>query len=223
MTILINIDTGQCRICLEEDILTNLIYPCKCNGHIKYVHRECLNKWRYLNNKYRDKCDICNHFFLKKGVPIERNRFFKSINNHFLTIILLIICILSLYTCFIYAIDVHKKLAYLTNLYGDNLQITRIYFLINYCLWILIMKCFIISELKRMDLKMLKKYILYPSNKIYIFICSGIIIHYTIGWTYTNIISDVLYGLFIEFSIIYRHTYIVNMINDEMDEIDNYK
>ena len=217
MTTIININREQCRICLEDDIITNLIYPCKCNGHIKYVHRECLNKWR------RDKCEICNHFFLKKGVPIERNRLFKSINNHFLTFILLILFILSLYTCFIYAIDVHKKLAYLTNLYNDNLQIPRIYFLINYSLWILIMKCFIISELRRMDFKILKKYILYPCNKIYIFICSGIIIHYTIGWYYTNIISDVLYGLFIEFSILYRHTYIINCINDEMDEIDNYK
>jgi hypothetical protein len=219
----LSIDMHQCRICLQEDNIDNLIYPCKCNGYSKYIHRECLNKWRNMYPDKNDKCDICNYFFMKKGIQLERNRFFKSINNHFLTIILLLIFVLSLYTCFIYAIDVDKKLAYLTNLYGNNLQILRIYFIINYSVWILIMKFFIISELKRMNFKMLKRYILYPCNKIYIFIYSGIILHYTIGWNYTNIISDVIYGLFIEFSIIYRHTYIINCINEEMDEIDNYK
>jgi len=40
----------QCKICLggeeEEDELGRLISPCKCKGTIKYVHLECLNRWR---------------------------------------------------------------------------------------------------------------------------------------------------------------------------------
>ncbi len=223
----LNIDMKQCRICLQEDNIDNLIYPCKCNGYIKYVHSICLNKWRQMNDsptKMReDKCDICSFFFIKKGIPLKRNNFFKLINNHFLTMILLVIFLLTFYSCLIYAIDATKKLAKLINLYGNNLQTTRIYFIINYCVWVLLMKCVMISEFKRMNKMWITKYILYKGNCIYLLFYIAIVLHYTIGWNYTNIVSDILYGLFIELSILQRHIYIINKINEEMDEIINYK
>jgi hypothetical protein len=37
----------QCRICLEEDRPEDMIAPCRCKGTQKYVHRDCLDKWRY--------------------------------------------------------------------------------------------------------------------------------------------------------------------------------
>jgi len=42
-----NNDTYMCRICLDEqDTLDDLISPCRCSGSSKYVHVECLQKWR---------------------------------------------------------------------------------------------------------------------------------------------------------------------------------
>jgi hypothetical protein len=38
----------QCRICLLSDG-DDFIVPCKCKGSMKYVHRECLDKWRAAN------------------------------------------------------------------------------------------------------------------------------------------------------------------------------
>uniref|UniRef100_A0A6C0KFA0 RING-CH-type domain-containing protein n=1 Tax=viral metagenome TaxID=1070528 RepID=A0A6C0KFA0_9ZZZZ len=55
---------GQCRICLDDDDSYNLIIPCKCKGTSIYVHKECLNLWRYAENNQDDsnafnKCGEC--------------------------------------------------------------------------------------------------------------------------------------------------------------------
>ena len=39
----------NCKFCFEEDKRKNLISPCLCSGNIKYVHSECLEKWRNIN------------------------------------------------------------------------------------------------------------------------------------------------------------------------------
>ena len=39
----------ECRICLEEDEIENLISPCLCRGTSKYIHEKCLNEWRILS------------------------------------------------------------------------------------------------------------------------------------------------------------------------------
>lgn len=52
-----------CRICLEEDDVHNLIAPCLCAGTCKFVHRQCLDRWRVaevgLNAFYQ--CPQCAH------------------------------------------------------------------------------------------------------------------------------------------------------------------
>ncbi|ORD99302.1 MARH1 [Hepatospora eriocheir] len=48
-----------CRYCFLDGCEKNpLISPCNCNGSIRYVHRNCLNQWRYF---YKDpsKLNIC--------------------------------------------------------------------------------------------------------------------------------------------------------------------
>lgn len=40
------IEEPSCRICLEEDDEYNFVTPCNCSGTMKYVHKNCLNKWR---------------------------------------------------------------------------------------------------------------------------------------------------------------------------------
>lgn len=48
---------GICRICLEEDQLTNLEQPCGCTGTQLCAHHECIQKW--VNEKGNKKCEIC--------------------------------------------------------------------------------------------------------------------------------------------------------------------
>lgn len=63
-----------CRICHEEDEegdehnkVNNLFSPCLCKGTTKYVHKNCLEKWRKQNKKKRKYnaylcCEICGNF-----------------------------------------------------------------------------------------------------------------------------------------------------------------
>ncbi|CAN6574788.1 unnamed protein product [Malus baccata var. baccata] len=36
---------NECRICQEEDYLHKLEAPCRCNGTLKFAHRDCVQKW----------------------------------------------------------------------------------------------------------------------------------------------------------------------------------
>ncbi|XP_073021852.1 uncharacterized protein [Primulina eburnea] len=49
---------GECRICQEEDSLSNLESPCACNGSLKYAHRKCVQYW--CNEKGDITCEICH-------------------------------------------------------------------------------------------------------------------------------------------------------------------
>ena len=49
------IEDSRCRICYDG---SNLISPCGCNGSMKLIHRECLEKWRFYNNDSMN-CEIC--------------------------------------------------------------------------------------------------------------------------------------------------------------------
>ena len=71
-----------CRICLETDSYNNLIYPCKCSGNSKFVHKNCLNEWRTLsdNNENFYKCEICKYRF-KLSSQQEPNCTYRCINN----------------------------------------------------------------------------------------------------------------------------------------------
>jgi len=56
-----------CRICLSPEQPSNLVSPCNCKGTQKYVHRECLSKWRkrspgnFLSSSY---CPVCKTSFM---------------------------------------------------------------------------------------------------------------------------------------------------------------
>ena len=56
-------DTQECRICFEEDDPSNMIYPCKCNGTIKWVHKTCLDQWVDINPSVNGKCLQCNYTY----------------------------------------------------------------------------------------------------------------------------------------------------------------
>ena len=45
-------EKGEFRICYEDEQENDneLIYPCACDGTQKYVHEECLAKWRKIKS-----------------------------------------------------------------------------------------------------------------------------------------------------------------------------
>mmetsp|Transcript_506 Transcript_506/g.900 ORF Transcript_506/g.900 Transcript_506/m.900 type:complete len:329 (+) Transcript_506:278-1264(+) len=51
----------QCRICLEEGKRADFIAPCSCAGSSKWVHRECLDRWRVIrpDHKAFSRCCEC--------------------------------------------------------------------------------------------------------------------------------------------------------------------
>ncbi len=50
----------SCRICLEDANRDEVIAPCACTGTSKWVHRECLDKWRTTReDKAFSKCTEC--------------------------------------------------------------------------------------------------------------------------------------------------------------------
>ena len=52
----------NCRICLDFEPIDDLIYPCRCRGSAKYIHRECLNAWRNQNrNNSFFQCNECKY------------------------------------------------------------------------------------------------------------------------------------------------------------------
>lgn len=55
------IGMGECRICQEEDTVTNLESPCACSGSLKYAHRKCVQYW--CNEKGDITCEICHQTY----------------------------------------------------------------------------------------------------------------------------------------------------------------
>ncbi|KAK1309450.1 hypothetical protein QJS10_CPA09g01508 [Acorus calamus] len=52
------IQTVECRICQEEDLVKNLEVPCACSGSLKFAHRKCVQRW--CNEKGDIICEICH-------------------------------------------------------------------------------------------------------------------------------------------------------------------
>ena len=62
----------ECRICFEDASLNQVIAPCLCDGTSKYVHLECLNRWRNMNQRAFFQCMECNFGYnLVHDYPLE--------------------------------------------------------------------------------------------------------------------------------------------------------
>ena len=54
--------TDECRFCFDGPDSNNpLVNPCKCIGSMKYVHVQCIKKWRLntTNPEWHYKCQLC--------------------------------------------------------------------------------------------------------------------------------------------------------------------
>jgi len=67
-----------CRICHEGAEGGKLFSPCKCSGSIKYVHVECLEKWRIMSQNPASvvQCDSCKYRY-----NLYRPRFAKILQS----------------------------------------------------------------------------------------------------------------------------------------------
>lgn len=56
-----------CRICLDNQCspTNDFISPCKCSGTLKYVHRNCFDRWSRERSRYDQqfRCEICNTLY----------------------------------------------------------------------------------------------------------------------------------------------------------------
>lgn len=62
---------NQCRFCLENVPVEELISPCKCGGTVRFVHLECLRHWqREVGNSERATiCQVCRGTFSVAPIP----------------------------------------------------------------------------------------------------------------------------------------------------------
>lgn len=73
----------ECRICFEEareeeeeDDGGQLIAPCLCNGTSRYVHRQCLERWRGTGVRAFTHCFECNFkYIIEYAYPLENYTF----------------------------------------------------------------------------------------------------------------------------------------------------
>jgi len=88
---------AQCRICLEDASLNELISPCLCAGTSKYVHRTCLERWRASTPRAFSRCNECNfQYLLRFQHPMESHIFnihtmFNDLGKYMFILMLILI------------------------------------------------------------------------------------------------------------------------------------
>ena len=102
----------ECRICLENDNLDDLISPCRCSGTSKWVHRKCLEEWRNESNNIRAKkyCMECNYKYkVTLNHPLEFYNINCCINRNPLSYILFVFLIAYPISYIFYGFDQYNN------------------------------------------------------------------------------------------------------------------
>ena len=85
----------RCRICYEEDeSLSDFLFPCKCNGSIKWVHEKCIKEWITISGK--NYCPQCKYtYVVKKTCNYPRLSFLsKKRNIRFVSLFIMTLLVL---------------------------------------------------------------------------------------------------------------------------------
>jgi rubrerythrin len=85
----------RCRICYEEDeSISELLFPCRCNGSIKWVHEKCIKEWISISGK--NYCPQCKYTYLvKRTCNYPRLSFLsKERNIRFVSLFIMILLVL---------------------------------------------------------------------------------------------------------------------------------
>lgn len=65
----------ECRICLEESLYNkDFIVPCQCRGSARFIHRDCLDKTRSINEKMFKSCNECGFEYIIEDFPEDKKK-----------------------------------------------------------------------------------------------------------------------------------------------------
>lgn len=122
-----------CRICLESDERINLIAPCSCSGTQKWVHRECLNKWRAMReDRAFSRCTEClTSYILISPKDEKKAKYWGNIRFYcfcFRDIFLALFCILLLTVFFGFLTYEIDRTKYLVSLFSCQKRILLFYY-----------------------------------------------------------------------------------------------
>ena len=218
-------DIFTCRICLDDDILDNLIYPCKCSGYMKYVHPNCLNIWHNTTCNKSYICNICNFSYNIINKPIILNKLstlFKS-SPFIFSFIFLFISLIS--SSIFYGIDNNNSILSLFNITYDNIYTNfRIYYILVFYFFLIILKFFIFKDILNFSKKQFKIYTTCDLFKIIYFInLFTIIIIYSIIFNNLNLAIDILLSTLLLFNSNMFHIKAIEFINSSLKpEVSNY-
>ena len=115
-----------CRICFEKDSLENLIYPCKCSGNSKYIHKNCLNEWRNINHNPQNfyRCEVCKYNYVMNEESVIKkthmDNYCKFINKYFMSFLIINTIIFFCLSFIFDIIDSNKKLCSELIYFNDN-------------------------------------------------------------------------------------------------------
>ena len=106
----------QCRICLDEGVRNDFIAPCNCSGTSKWVHRDCLNKWRSAReDRAFTKCNECSfeYKFIDPSTSIDddhktcskKTLFYTLVTRDLFILLLTVVALISICGAIVYGCD----------------------------------------------------------------------------------------------------------------------
>jgi hypothetical protein len=228
------IQTYECRLCFDSDSTHNLIYPCKCSGTSKYVHKNCLNEWRTLadNREAFNKCFECNYTYKFTNEPIHQisnwHRLLKHLSKNLIGFTVINFLIMSLISLFLYIVDTDRKMPGIlihTNNHSSIDYHTENYIISGYFLWSsiiylgLLLIVFVVNFINIKNKKLYIRHYCKQQNALFIviLILCGVIL------TMDIIIGLFLISLGLQY-LIKNHLYSVERIREQNNmEILNYE
>jgi hypothetical protein len=213
-----------CRICLDNTNQDDMFRPCRCNGNIRYVHKECLDTWRNTNPRYKDQCQTCLYEYKYFIQEIKTSKIYNFLNNKFFQKYSIINLIILLYSGIVSILDnsFHLNKTLLNS--DSEIASFRIYLLFTFSLLYLFLLYHIIKDYREFNITQKSIYRFIPVEK-YIFINITFILVFTCGfWDKMNIFLDIIFYQIIEYSIIKFHFKRIQIINNSVDkEIIEYE
>merc|ERR1712096_25524 len=88
-------ENKSCYICLDENDY-KFVAPCNCEGDLKYVHEDCIEKWILTHET--DTCRICSSEYLTKYKSKLLNKGRMKDLGLILTIVLFVILTLLFFS-----------------------------------------------------------------------------------------------------------------------------
>lgn len=223
-------DTGTCRICLEEDHIENLIYPCKCSGTSKYVHKSCLDQWRTLsdNKEAYYKCFECHYKYRlisnnSETVDTNSIKFFRYISNNLFPFLTINIILISFFCLIIESLDTSRQLVKILNKDYNTTDIPNENLYGDYLIWSSVFYVSLLLLISFYNFYFIKNKILYLKfyfqNKSWILISLfGIILLFFIDYIFTIIFLTFVIQLFIK-----KHFQTLDRIKRErIVDVQNY-